>query len=126
MRPIFARIAGGMAATLVAICIMGLPAQAAQNTCKTKAHCHSTRVAKKKTPMRMAARRHLHVVVNAWPAKRPAKWYGWVTEGRHVVFYHEGTRYCGGTPYGPAMWYNNYEGGFNAAVFWKLYDREHP
>lgn len=49
-------------------------------------------------------------------------WHGWVVRSP-AVFYWEGQRFDGGTPKGPAMWYNNGEGGFNAAAFWKISDR---
>ena len=49
-------------------------------------------------------------------------WHGWVVNSP-VALYHEGIRYPGGSPKGPAMWYNNGEGGFNAKLFWTLRDR---
>jgi hypothetical protein len=52
-------------------------------------------------------------------------WHGWVVNSP-VAIYHEGIRYAGGTPKGPAMWYNNGQGGFNAKLFWTLYDRHAP
>ena len=45
-------------------------------------------------------------------------WHGW-----GASFHHEGVRYAGGNPSGPAMSYNIYEGGFHPDVFWKLSDR---
>src|SRR5262245_16118985 len=46
-------------------------------------------------------------------------WHGWVGKS----FYLDGVRYRGGTRRGPAMAYNNYEGGFHPEAFWVLHLR---
>jgi hypothetical protein len=56
--------------------------------------------------------RHSHIVRDSFP------WHGWSSS-----FHLDGARYPGGNPSGPAMFYNNYEGGFHQVVFWKLQDR---
>ena len=45
-------------------------------------------------------------------------WHGWAGS-----FHLDGARYPGGNPFGPASYYNNYEGGFHPTAFWKLSDR---
>jgi hypothetical protein len=52
------------------------------------------------------------------------KWHGWVATRKGFAFYLNGGRYKGGTPCGPPMAYNNWEGGFHRRVFWELTDRD--
>jgi hypothetical protein len=49
------------------------------------------------------------------------QWHGW-----GASFHLDGRSYKGGNPQGPAMWYNNGEGGFHPTVFWVLYERYRP
>jgi hypothetical protein len=46
-------------------------------------------------------------------------WHGWGQS-----FHHNGVRYPGGNRRGPAMSYNNWEGGFHPTVFWMIKDAE--
>lgn len=39
-------------------------------------------------------------------------------------FYHNGVRYEGGNPRGPAGALNNWEGGFHPVAFWKMLERD--
>ena len=54
----------------------------------------------------------------------PAKWHGWVASRDGFAFYLNGARHKGGTPCGPPMAYNNWEGGFNRRAFWEIIDRD--
>jgi hypothetical protein len=63
----------------------------------------------------LAAKSHGH---------EPGKWHGWVGTHKGFAFYLDGGRYKGGTPCGPPMAYNNWEGGFHPRVFWLLTDRD--
>jgi hypothetical protein len=49
------------------------------------------------------------------------KWHGWT--GKASTFYLDGVAYPGGSRRGPAMAYNNYEGGFHPVAFWVLHQR---
>ena len=60
------------------------------------------------------------------------KWHGWRLEGWRgyragpgPVFYHEGRPYHGGSPAAPST-YNNWEGGFQSEVYWKMQTRNQP
>jgi hypothetical protein len=83
--------------------------------------------------MKFIASAALAAVIAALSTSAPAEartnketaWHGWVVRSP-AVFYWEGRRYEGGSPRGSAAWYNNGEGGFNAAAFWKIYDRHAP
>jgi hypothetical protein len=60
------------------------------------------------------------------------KWHGWRLEGYRgyragpaPVFYHEGRPYYGGSPAAPST-HNNWEGGFQSEVYWKMQTRNQP
>jgi hypothetical protein len=46
-------------------------------------------------------------------------WHGWGGS-----FHYNGVSYQGGNRRGPAMSYNNWEGGFHPTVFWMIKDAE--
>ena len=46
-------------------------------------------------------------------------WHGWGDS-----FHYAGVRYPGGNPRGPAMSYNNWEGGFHPTAFWVIKETE--
>jgi len=46
-------------------------------------------------------------------------WHGWANS-----FHYAGVRYSGGNPRGPAMSYNNWEGGFHPTAFWAIKETE--
>jgi hypothetical protein len=46
-------------------------------------------------------------------------WHGWGDS-----FHYAGIRYPGGNPRGPAMSYNNWEGGFHPTAFWVIKEAE--
>jgi hypothetical protein len=135
------RIACVAIALLVVASFSAMPAFAGGG-CKgywSKGHCYTSKTTARHVTLsgRTAKRAHAasrhahHRTLSAHKGCRcketRAKWHGWVaSRNGEVALYHEGQRYAGGNPHGPAMWYNNYEGGFNAAVFWKLYDRNLP
>jgi hypothetical protein len=59
-----------------------------------------------------------------WAFGHRRKWHGWVqSRSGRFKFFLNGHAYRGGTPYGPAFAYNNWEGGFNPKAFWELQDR---
>jgi hypothetical protein len=116
---VLGRIAAVAVAVIVGACFSASPADAAR-ACKGKiinGQCYAKKVTKKRV---VAARKGKRVVV-ARKGLGDKQWHGW-----GASFHHEGVRYQGGTRNGPAMWYNNGEGGFHPAVFWKLYERQLP
>ena len=121
------RIASIVVATVVIACFSATSANAASaKNCNGKSNCYTSqkKVVKKKTAKRSA--RHARTKsYRRTTSVRTASWHGWVVRSP-AVLYHEGTAYSGGTRHGPATWYNNYEGGFNGALFWKLSDRNGP
>jgi hypothetical protein len=138
---VLGRIAGVSVALLIASCLAAAPVQAADckhgwpdEECtkakvKTSAKKPAATVARKAKPQQVARQRPQQRVRSAQTIlyrKPAAKWHGRVDTRDGVAFYHDGQRYAGGSPRGPAMWYNNYEGGFNAALYWKLSDRQGP
>jgi hypothetical protein len=46
-------------------------------------------------------------------------WHGWGES-----FHYAGVRYAGGNRRGPAMSYNNWEGGFHPTAFWVIKETE--
>jgi hypothetical protein len=46
-------------------------------------------------------------------------WHGWGQS-----FHYAGVRYAGGNRRGPAMSYNNWEGGFHPTAFWVIKETE--
>ena len=46
-------------------------------------------------------------------------WHGWGDS-----FHYAGVRYAGGNRRGPAMSYNNWEGGFHTIAFWVIKETE--
>ena len=103
------RIAAVAAAVVVAS-FWTMPANAAKG-CKGKiknGHCAAAKATKKK-------------VAVAHNRLGDRQWHGW-----GASFHLDGVSYPGGNRKGPAMWYNNYEGGFHPTVFWKLYERNLP
>jgi hypothetical protein len=118
------RILSIAVAVFVVGCFSALPAQAMISKGCNNGKCYASKKVKKKKVVKRQVRQVRYAKANTYRGKSiyETKWHGWVARSE-PVFFHEGTGYRGGTPHGPRMWYNNYEGGFNSAVFWKLYDR---
>jgi hypothetical protein len=121
---VLSRIAGIAIALCLVAAFSATPSNAAPANGKSDAYA-SKKVVKKKKKVAKRSVRYAKATYRRTAAVHTTKWHGWVVRSE-PVFYHEGVAYRGGNPRGPAAWYNNYEGGFNAAVFWKLYDRNLP
>ena len=65
------------------------------------------------TPASAKARHHAKAHQDMVP------WHGWGDS-----FHYSGVRYPGGNPRGPAMSYNNWEGGFHPTAFWVIKETE--
>jgi hypothetical protein len=126
----------GMGAAIAALVIASFSATPAdaRTTCRSTrdtVKCHKVTAAMKGHAMHARQRRHAtygyaasapqplrvrhsHIVRDSFP------WHGW-----SASFHLDGARYPGGNPSGPAMYYNNYEGGFHPVAFWILQDRVH-
>jgi hypothetical protein len=116
------RVASMGLAIFAVACFSAMPASASPSKGKAKYHTSKNAEKKKRTAKR-SVRQARATTYRRTDFTEGLKWYGWVVTPTKVALYHEGIAYHGGTPRGPATWYNNYEGGFNAAVFWKLYDQ---
>jgi len=135
-------LAGAAVAALVIAFAGPTPAEAGVRKgshVATAGHVHKTRKAKKSGKARMAAgcTRHcaIHAALSAKHAHRAhgghhkaghraARWHGWTATHKGFAFHLDGARYKGGMSCGPAMAYNNWEGGFNRRAFWLLIDRD--
>jgi hypothetical protein len=143
MLDVVSRVAGVVLAVLIASCFSTAPVQAApckhswpDEECATpkkaaKAPKKATRAKpireKRVASPRQQPRPQRSVQAACRRCKPPqSKWHGWSEDSSGAAVYHDGQRYAGGNPRGPALWYNNYEGGFNPAVYWKLMDRQGP
>jgi hypothetical protein len=123
-------LAGAVVAALALVCFGLTPAQA-HSTGSRKHVAHDCCKAKKAKKARAEARCgkycSIHQALSLKSVSRghkPAKWHGWVATRKGFAFYLDGGRYKGGIPCGPAMAYNNWEGGFHRRVFWTLTDRD--
>jgi hypothetical protein len=130
-------LAGAAMAALVIACAGPTPAEAGirkGSHVATSGHVHKVKKAKKSRKARMAAgcMRHcaIHAALSAKHGHRAhkghhkVKWHGWVATSKGFAFYLDGARYKGGTPWGPAMAYNNWQSGFSPRAFWLLIDRD--
>jgi hypothetical protein len=120
---VLSRIAGVVIAMFLVAGVAAMPSNAFAANGKSNAHA-SKKVVKKKVAKR-SVRNAKAAHYRRTAAVHTTKWHGWVVRSE-PIFYFEGRAFRGGTPRGPAMWYNNHEGGFNAAVFWTLYERNRP
>jgi hypothetical protein len=124
---------GAAFAALVVAAFSAAPADA-RTTCRgtsDNVNCHKATAAVKRHAMHARHRRHVTYGYTA-SAREAARsrhshiardnfpWHGW-----SASFHLNGARYAGGNPSGPAMFYNNYEGGFHEAAFWVIQDRVH-
>ncbi len=122
-------LAGAVAAALALACFGLTPAAAGTHKGShlyTSSHCCKA----KKRMKAMAQCGKYCAIATALAAKsgrhghKPGKWQGWVATRKGFAFYLNGARHKGGTPCGPPMAYNNWEGGFNRRAFWELTDRD--
>jgi hypothetical protein len=124
-------LAGAAVAALVIAFAGPAPAEAGARKgshVATSGHMHKMKKSKK---ARMAAKCTKYcAIAKALSAKRAhdgrkqRKWHGWVATRKGYAFYLNGARHKGGTPCGPAMAYNNWEGGFSRRAFWEITDRD--
>ena len=124
-------LAGAAVAAFTLLCLGLTPATAGTHKGKG-AHMamsgHCCKAKKKKTKAMAQCGKYCAIAAalaarSAHKGRKPGKWHGWVATRKGFAFYLDGGRYKGGTPCGPAMAYNNWEGGFHPRVFWMLSDR---
>ena len=124
-------LAGAAVAAFALACLAPTPAAAGAHKGKGSHLSMSSHCCKAKKKMKMMARCGKYcAIATALAAKsarkghKSGKWHGWVATRKGFAFHLNGGRYKGGTPCGPPMAYNNWEGGFNRRAFWEITDRD--
>ena len=119
-------LAGAVVAALALACFGLTPAQAHSSRKHLAYDCCKKKIKKQRAQARCGKYCAIHQALAAKTISRDhkGKWHGWVITRKGFAFYLDGARYKGGTPFGPAFAYNNWERGFNRRVFWLLTDRD--
>jgi hypothetical protein len=128
-RPMVLRFLGGAVVAALAMACFGLTPAAANSISSRTLLKHDCCKTKKKKKVVARCGKYCAIATalaakSAHKGHKAGKWHGWVATRKGFAFYLDGGHYKGGTPCGPPMAYNNWEGGFHRRVFWTLTDRD--